>query len=153
MHGRGCCGRVASRPKRLSAEQAQSDAKPFTVLSSFQLCPGDHIEVQSLMAHWHILMFVDFRDCQGPFHPLHAVLHSLSVSASAAAVRLSEQVRLHHIRLCSEISCRLPYTFDDDFKLSEGRLLCAALPMLTVISCELVAGARIAFLEKVMVRS
>jgi hypothetical protein len=67
----------------LSAERAQSNAKPFTVLSSFQLCPGDRIEVLSLMAHWRILVFVYFRDCQGPFHPLHAVLHSCKCSRRA----------------------------------------------------------------------
>jgi hypothetical protein len=76
-----------------------------------------------------------------------------STHASAAAVRLSQQVRLHHKRLCSEISYRLPSTFDYDFALSVGRLLCAALPMLTVISCELIAVARIAFPERVTVRS
>jgi hypothetical protein len=76
-----------------------------------------------------------------------------STHARPAAVRLSQQVRLHHNRLCSEISYRLPSTFDYDSALSVGRLLCAALPILTVISCELVAVARIAIPKKVTVRS
>jgi hypothetical protein len=64
-------GRVASRPKRLSAERAQSDAKPFAVLSSFHSCPSDRSEVLSVMArYWRILCLLIFGVVRGYFTDL-----------------------------------------------------------------------------------